>query len=151
MKDDPDFKFESSTNFEFSESTFKLYDGDSVIYSTFRSQQAISHADQYVKSVGKHFGVGGFFGIQKNEIANLDLQISTGPAIEYNIFDYDRAATSQLRFAYGIFYQYSDYTQMTIYDKMIDKYFVEKAKILLQPVDKMDLLEVETNSFSDFF
>lgn len=131
----PEIKFESSTMFYFDESNFELYEEDSLVYSNFTSQRSFISSNLFVKSLGNHFGLGGVAEYQKSEYLNLKNQVVFGPAVEYNIFDYADATRKQCRFLYGITYQYSEYLEMTIYDKLEDNLFTQELKVLFTYVD----------------
>lgn len=131
----PEIKFESSTMFSFNESNYELYEEDSLVYSNFTSKRSFMNSNLFVKSLGNHFGLGGFAGYQKSEYLNLNKQLVFGPAVEYNIFDYADATRKQCRFLYSITYQYSEYLEMTIYDKLDDHFFMQELQVIFSYVD----------------
>jgi len=148
-----EIKFESSTVFFFDESKYELYEEDSLVYSSFSSQRTFQNSNLFVKSLGDHFGLGGVMEYQKNESLNIKNQIILGPAIEYNIFDYADATRKQCRFLYGMTYQYSEYNEMTIYDKLEDHLFTQDFKILFSYVDSWGAVDASllgSSQLSDF-
>ncbi|MEN8223780.1 MAG: hypothetical protein ABFS05_00335 [Bacteroidota bacterium] len=141
----PEIKFESSNNFSFSEQKFMLYDGDSLIYSNFSSQKELSSVNLFVKSLGNHFGLGVAMGYVKSDYHNLDMQLSVGPAVEYNLYDYALASTKQLRFIYGVDYEYSDYMDTTIYNVMYETRFTHALFIIYSFIE--DKWSVNASAF----
>jgi hypothetical protein len=70
-----------------------------------------------VKSLGPHWSAGlqGF--ANKSTFANLDLSVSVGPALEYDIYPYKESTRRQLTLQYGLTPQFSNYTDTTIFNK----------------------------------
>ena len=71
-----------------------------------------------VKSLGPHWSLGYSGSASTSTFNNLDYSISSGPAIEYNIFPYSESTSREFTFAYRLNYRYQDYDQITIFDKM---------------------------------
>ena len=139
--------------FYFDESNYELYEEDSLIYSNFTSQRSFMNSNLFVRSLGNNFGLGGVSGYQKSEYLNLKNQVVFGPAVEYNIFDYADATRRQCRFLYGITYQYSEYLEMTIYDKLEDHFFTQELKVLFSYVDgwgEINASMIGSNHLNDF-
>ncbi len=125
----PKIKFETNNNFTYSESHFVLPMQDTVLYiNSF--QRDFSSSNLFVKSLGNHFGVGGTACFRNSQVSNLDFQMKLGPAIEYNLFKYADASTKQLRFIYSLGYEHSNYSEITIYDKLNDYLYTQNLNIL---------------------
>jgi hypothetical protein len=118
----PKIKLESVNYFGFNESKYELYDNETLESYTI-SQQDLSSENLFVKSIGNHWGMGGFASFGKSEYSNLDFQMMAGPAVEYNIFSYEEAATRQCRILYSVNYEHSSYKHLTVYDRMHDDLF----------------------------
>ena len=114
-------KFESSNGFVFSESQYKLYEGDSIVYSSFNSQRSFSSNNLFVKSIGNHFGAGGIASYERSDFFNLKNQFNIGPAIEFNAFDYREYSRKALRFIYFLDFSYTDYHESTILDRLHER------------------------------
>lgn len=71
----------------------------------------------YVKSLGKHWSAGIFTSAGNSTFSNYDFYGSIYPAIEYNIFPYDKSFEKQFRISYRIGPAYFDYTDTTIFLK----------------------------------
>ncbi len=123
-----EIKIESSNYFAFNESKFSYFSDDTLATYSM-SQQDLSSQNLLVKSLGDHFGAGGFTSFGKSEYSNLDFQMITGPAVEYNIFSYDEASTRQCRIMYAIMYEHSKYNVVTVYDKLVDDMFRQDLTI----------------------
>ena len=90
----------------------------------------------FVKSMGSHFGLGGFMSLESSLRSNLDLRVRIMPAIEYSLYDYNNASRRQLRFLYSVGYEYSDYADTTIYGKMMNRNFRQDLNIGYKVMDK---------------
>jgi hypothetical protein len=123
-----EIKIESSNYFGFSESKYYYFDEDTLAEYTM-SQQDIASQNLFVKSLGTHWGLGGFASLGRSEYSNIDFQFNLGPAVEYNIFSYDEAATREFRIMYSLMYEHSKYNTLTIYDKMQDDLFTHSLSI----------------------
>ncbi|HSG67624.1 MAG TPA: hypothetical protein VK994_02880 [Bacteroidales bacterium] len=132
----PQIKFESYNTFIFSESKYELYEGDTVIFSSFASQRSISSDNLFVKSLGKHFGIGGLAGYARSDFYNLRNHVVAGPAFEYSVFDYQDYTRKQLRFLYRMNFEYSDYIEETILGKTQDRRFTHDLGIYFLDVNQ---------------
>ena len=70
-----------------------------------------------VKSLGRHWAVGYSTSANTSTFNNLDLSVSSGPAIEYNVFPYSESTRREFTFAYRLSYRYQNYDEITIYDR----------------------------------
>jgi len=123
-----EIKIESSNYFSFSESRFSYFDQDTL--NTYKSsQREIASQNLFVKSLGNHWGLGGFASFGRSEYSNLDFQLNIGPAVEYNIFSYDEASTRECRILYSLMYEHSNYNTLTVYNKMRDDLFTQDLSI----------------------
>jgi hypothetical protein len=105
----PEIKIESANSFGYNKDTFIMeMDDDSNTTFIYTSYHIISRS-MFVKSLGRHFGIGLIIGGVKSQYSNLKLRLSTGIAAEYNLFSYDQAIDRQLRFLYGIYYERSKF------------------------------------------
>jgi len=107
----------------YSEDVFK----DVPLYDTLGNQIGIqdvkSISRQYggdalvVRSLGSHwsFGLQGSF--NHSSFSNLDLAVTAGPAIEYDLYPYAQSTRRQLTLQYGLAPQYFNYTDTTIFNR----------------------------------
>ena len=119
----PKIKIESSNHAGYSQNDVKLYQADTLFYSSFTVRRSFNSRNLFVKSLGDHFGLGAIAGFRKSDYSNLNLQLSFGPAVEYNVFKYSDATNKQLRMIYGIFFERSEYNTITTYGKMYDNMY----------------------------
>jgi len=85
-----------------------------------------------VKSLGEHWGIGGWIEAEASTYSNLDLLFTIAPAIEYNIFPYSESTRRQLRFLYRIGYNHANYIEETIFKKMSENLFNQSLTITLE-------------------
>lgn len=127
-----DIKFETSFYSSYRESKYRLYEDDSLVYSNDQYKRSYYYNNLFTKSIGDHWGLGGLLSLSNSTYRNLNLKFSITPAVEYNVFQYSEASRKQLRFLYSVGYEYSNYTDTTIYDKLNDKLFVQNLNIMLK-------------------
>jgi hypothetical protein len=63
---------------------------------------------------------------------NYDFNTTVMPSIEYDLFPYSEATHRQLRFLYSIGYQYSNYSDTTIYNKTSENLFGHQLRVAYQ-------------------
>ena len=131
----PEIKVESNTSFNFNESRMDLYEGDSIIFTSFLSQRSFRSSYLLVKSLGDHWGLGGMALYKKSEYLNLNNQIKAGPAVEYNVFKYADATRKQFRFLYRLAWEYSEYIDLTVHNKMDEHRFTQDLGIIFMYKD----------------
>lgn len=128
----PDIKVEINLRSRYNESRYRLYENDTLVYSNDTYQRTYYSSNLISKSIGEHWGLGGFLYLKNSTYSNLDLKISLKPAVEYNLFKYSEASRKQLRFLYSAGYEYSNYTDTTIYNKLEDRLFSQDLSIMLK-------------------
>lgn len=117
-----EIKIESANNYGIAESSFSMKDSDTLTTYNIRQQDMYSQ-NLVVKSLGGHWGIGGYASFGRSWYGNTEFQSSTGPAAEYNLFNYNEVARRECRFLYSISYEYSNYFDLTSYGKLTDKLF----------------------------
>lgn len=86
----------------------------------------------YVWSLNDHWSVGGFINVSSSTYRNIDLSITSQPAIEYNFFPYSVSTRRQLRILYKIGYNYFNYREETVFNKMKQKIYNQDLSVILQ-------------------
>ena len=119
-----DWKINFSINSRYNEDNFN-YEEDS--YSSIRRDNGVKAS--VIRSLTDHWSVGVRSGISSETFRNIDLGISFGPGIEYNIFPYSQSTRRQLRFTYTLGPKYTNYTEETIFSKEDEKTFSESLTI----------------------
>ncbi|GAB4450195.1 MAG: hypothetical protein Fur0028_05580 [Bacteroidales bacterium] len=72
---------------------------------------------QYVLSLTEHWSFGFFASAESSTFSNLDFSASLKPAVEFNVFPYNKSFEKQLRFSYKIGPTFYNYTDTTIFLK----------------------------------
>lgn len=70
-----------------------------------------------VKSLGPHWSAGIQGSVNHSTFSNLDIAVSLGPAIEYDIFPYAQSTRRQLTLQYSIAPRYFNYIDTTIFGR----------------------------------
>ena len=106
-----------------------------------------------VKSISDHWSYGGTVYVGSSIYNNLDRSIAGMPGIEYDIFPYSQSTRKQLRVLYSIGYNYFNYTDTTIYDKMEEghaQHSVNVAYSVVQKWGQIDLSSEYSNYLYDW-
>ena len=141
----PDIKVETSLWSNYQESKVRLYTNDTLVYSSDTYQRTFKFSNLIVKSVGDHFGVGGFFNIRSSTYQNLEMKINVSPAIEYNVFKYSEASSKQLRFLYSVGYIHFNYFDTTYFNKTREGLFNQELRIMYKYVAKWGSLDASVS------
>ncbi len=104
------FRFSNS----YSKSTYVI-DETSKYVSINRSNSGSALS---VKSINDHWSAGAKITAGSSTYNNYDFVLRVLPAVEYNIFPYDKSSVKQFTFLFESGYNYSDYTDTTIYNKV---------------------------------
>ncbi len=109
------FKFNWRASGRYSRDEFDIVDAsvklDTTIVNTSRNYNTNLLA---VWSVTDHWSVGGTASAGRSTFSNRDLTLTTGPAIEYNIFPYDESTRKSITFQYAIEANYNKYELVTV-------------------------------------
>ena len=108
------FKFNWRASGRYSRDEFDIVDAsglDTTIVNTSRNYNTTLLA---VWSVTDHWSVGGTASAGRSTFSNRDLTLTTGPAIEYNIFPYDESTRKSITFQYAIEANYNKYELVTV-------------------------------------
>ena len=106
-----------------------------------------------VKSISDHWSYGGTVYVGSSIYNNLDRSIAGMPGIEYDIFPYSQSTRKQLRVLYSIGYNYFNYTDTTIYDKMEEghaQHSINVAYSVVQKWGQIDLSSEYSNYLYDW-
>jgi len=108
------FKFNWRASGRYSRDEFDIVDAsglDTTIVNTSRNYNTNLLA---VWSVTDHWSAGGTASAGRSTFTNRDLTLTTGPAIEYNIFPYDESTRKSITFQYAIEANYNKYELVTV-------------------------------------
>jgi len=114
----PDIKLEMDLNHFTNKQRYIEDEGSTEYVVSSKSLQNL-----FVKSLGNHWSGGLRFDIESSTSQNYDLNIDFLPTIEYDIYPYSEATHRQFRIMYSIGYEYSDYTDSTIYNMAVEGLF----------------------------
>jgi hypothetical protein len=89
-----------------------------------------------VKSLNDHWSTGGTFRLGSSSYSNERFYLVMMPGIEYDLFPYSESTRRQLRILYSIGYDYEDYTDSTIYNKMKEGLWMHSITAAYQVVQK---------------
>ena len=98
-----------------------------------------------VRSISDHWSYGGSMKLGSSSYSNLDVSAILMPGIEYDLFPYSESTRRQLRILYSIGYNYSDYTDTTIYDKTKEGHFQHSINVAYEVVQKWGSIDVNLN------
>jgi hypothetical protein len=90
----------------------------------------------FVKSLGEHWSAGLRWDMSSSTSQNYIFNNMFLPSVEYDLFPYSEATHRQLRFLYSLGYQYSHYTDSTIYNKMHEHLFLQQVRVAYQIQEK---------------
>jgi len=123
----PDIKLEIDFNQNYTKQRFIEEDLDTTY---LRSSERIENL--FVKSFGDHWSAGLIWEMNTSTSENYDFNTTVMPSIEYDLFPYSEATHRQLRFLYSIGYQYSNYSDTTIYNKTSENLFGHQLRVAYQ-------------------
>jgi hypothetical protein len=106
------------------------YIEDDVTTEYVMSSKALQNL--FVKSLGDHWSGGLRFDLESSTSQNYDLNVDFLPTIEYDIYPYSEATHRQFRIMYSIGYEYSDYTDSTIYNMTVEGLFKHSFRAAYQ-------------------
>lgn len=106
-----------------------------------------------VKSLGRHWSVGGRSSVWHSTYSNYDIAMGIFPGIEYNIFPYSESTRKLLTFQYMIGVRHFDYHEQTIYLKNLEVLPSHSMTIsydIKQPWGSISTYLVGANYLNDF-
>jgi len=118
------WKLDFSVNDSYSEDVFKDVPRFDTLGNQIGTEDIHSISRRYggdalvVKSLGRHWSAGLQGSVNHSTFGNLDLSVSLGPAVEYDVYPYDQSTRRQFTLQYGVTPLYADYTDSTIYGKI---------------------------------
>ena len=144
----PDFKLEMELNQYTNKQTY--------IEDTLTTEYIVSSKSMrnlFVKSLGEHWSGGLRVDLESSTSQNYDLNVDIMPTIEYDIFPYSEATHRQFRILYSVGYEYSDYSDSTIYNKLNEgllKHSLSAAYQIQKKWGSINFSAYGSNYLSDF-
>jgi hypothetical protein len=97
-----------------------------------------------VKSISDHWSYGGSMYLGSSTYSNLDRSISVMPGLEYDIFPYSQSTRKQLRILYSVGYNYFNYTDTTIYNKLEEGHAQHSINVAYAVVQKWGTIDLSS-------
>lgn len=119
------------------------FDIDNEIIESENNSKSFSSL--IVKSISDHWSYGGTVYLGSSSFSNFDLSTTFMPGIEYDLFPYSESTRRQLRLLYTIGYNYTNYTDTTIYNKLEEGHFQHSFIVALEVVQKWGSVDVSLN------
>ena len=107
----------------------------------------------FVKSFGDHWSAGFKSDLGSSTQGNYGFKTNFLPSVEYDIFPYSESTHRQLRIMYSAGYQYNNYVDTTIYNKVNEGRYLQMLNIAFQVQKKwgsINMALVGSNYFNDF-
>ncbi|MGQ9621746.1 MAG: hypothetical protein ACUVTX_12335, partial [Bacteroidales bacterium] len=142
----PDLKFELELETDNSRQKFMDDEGEATIYTRKDENLRIL----LVRSIGNHWSAGSRLNVRTATNPNYDLNFEFMPAVEYDIFPYSMATHKQLRINYSTGYQYSNYIDTTLLNKLNDNLFKHELQLAYQVQEKWGSINVSLSA-SNYF
>jgi hypothetical protein len=145
----PDIKIEFEMDQNYSQRRVIDDDGGDTTYVT----NELQGDNLFVKSLSEHWSAGIKWNIGSSTRENFDLRNDLLPSIEYDLFHYSEATHRQLRFLYSAGFQYNNYIDSTIYNKVEEYLFRQELNIAFQIQEKwgsVNLALQGSTYFNDF-
>jgi hypothetical protein len=95
-----------------------------------------------VKSISDHWSYGGSLYLGSSSYGNLDMSATIMPGIEYDLFPYSESTRRQLRILYSLGYNFVNYNDSTIYDKIKEGHMQHSFSIAYEVVQKWGSIDV---------
>lgn len=141
-------KFRSEVSYDFKKEIYN--DNDEKIESM---REEAEFDARLVYSLNPRWSAGIFGEIVTSSYLNLHFASSIGPAIEYNIFPWDKSDRQIFTLAYHLKSNYAEYNKMTVYDKLKEwraSESIELTFILRQPWGEIENSIEASHYFYDF-
>jgi len=148
----PEIKLEIELDHFFQQEKYIEYaNTDSVVSSTY-STSSVRMDNLFVKSLNDHWSAGLRMGVGSSTRENYNFRTELLPSIEYDLFPYSEATHRQLRFLYSAGYQYNNYLDSTVYNKMEEHLSLQSLGIAYQVQKKWGSVDISltgSNYFHD--
>jgi len=125
-------KFQSYVSASWQKQKYEM--ADSTLEYDFTRSYGLNF--YYAKSLNEHWSAGISTGLSASSYGYLDMQYRITPAIEYDIYPYSESTRRQLRIMYEIGYQYNNYSDTTIYNKLTESLALHRLSASWQVVQK---------------
>jgi hypothetical protein len=149
----PEIKLEIEMDqFYNSEKFIENVNTDSARSNTYITNEKLMNI-LFVKSLGDHWSAGLKWNLGSSTRENYGFRTDILPSVEYDIFPYSEATHRQLRIMYGAGYQFNNYIDTTVYDKVQEGLALQMLNIAFQVQKKWGYINMAlagSNYFNDF-
>jgi len=104
-----------------------------------------SFSSLIVKSISDHWSYGGTVYLGSSSFSNFDLSVTFMPGIEYDLFPYSESTRRQLRLLYTLGYNFTNYTDTTIYNKTKEGHWQHSSIAAYEVVQKWGSSDLSLN------
>ncbi len=104
-----------------------------------------------VFSLNDHWSAGLRWDLITSTQRNYDFNTNFLPSVEYNLFPYSEATHRQMRFLYSLGYEYSNYTDSTIYNMTSEGRFKHEINMAYEVQQKWGTINVSLSGSSYFY
>jgi len=129
----------------------KFTDDEGVESVYIRKDQRVQTL--FVKSLNEHWSIGARANLRSATNPNYDLNVELMPAIEYDIYPYSLATHKQLRINYSAGYQYNNYIDTTLLNKLKENLALHELRLAYQIQEKWGSINISmaaSNYFHDW-
>jgi hypothetical protein len=116
------------------------YDIDGELFTSKSNSKSINSL--IVKSISDHWSYGGSLYLTSSSYNNLDFSLTVMPGIEYDLFPYSESTRRQLRLLYSVGINYANYTDTTIYNKMLENHLKHSFNAAYEVVQKWGTIDI---------
>jgi len=103
-----------------------------------------------VKSINDHWSFGGTARLGTSSYSNQKFAYAVMPGIEYDVFPYSESTRRQLRILYSAGFNYTSYTDTTIYDKIKENLWMHSLSASYEVVQKWGSIDIGIE-YSNYF
>ena len=139
-------ELKTSISAQYSYSVDKFEIDEDIITSEHNSK---SVSGLLVKSITDHWSAGGSFYVGASNYSNTKLSLNILPGIEYDLFPYSESTRRQLRFTYKAGFNYMDYIDTTIYNKVTENLWRHSLSINYEIIQKWGSADI-TLEYSNY-
>ncbi len=139
----PNWKTSFYLSSSYNEEEYNMEEYD-YYYTAFNRSFYGEH--EYVYGISPHWSIGSFLSAHSSTYSNINISSALKPGIEYNIFDYEKATTKQIRIVYKIGPDFNKYNDTTIYDKTEEWLWPQSLSIAAKSVQKWGSISGSINS-----
>jgi hypothetical protein len=119
----------------------QVFDIDEEKISSENNSRSLS--SMVVRSISDHWSYGGSAFVGSSSYSNEELSVRLMPGLEYDLFPYSESTRRQLRLLYSVGYNYVDYTDTTLYNKLREGHFQQSFNLAYEVVQKWGSIELE--------